>query len=185
MSDTRSRYGDGDGEDGGAAVVGSGDGGAVVGSAGGAGSVGAGSAGVVSVGVVSVGVVSVGAGSAGVVSVGVVSVGALSVGAVPLGLVDDGAGEELVGDGSLLPTAGVPVAVGVGGPGGTCGASPRIATISVLNASSWAEICATEYDVMVLPNCDQPAPDVAEREQLLLPRRRPPRRARAGWRSRR
>jgi hypothetical protein len=99
-------------------------------------------------GVVSVGVVSVGVGSVGAVSVGVVSVGAVS-----LGLVDGWAGDELVGDGSLLLVEGVPVGVAVDVvPGATGDASPRIATISVWNAPSCAEICATEYDVMVRPN---------------------------------
>ena len=47
------------------------------------------------------------------------------MGVVPLGLVDDGAGDEPVGDGSLLPAGGVPVgdAVGAVVPGVTGGAS--------------------------------------------------------------
>ena len=141
-------------------MVGSGDGGAVVVSVGGSDVawVGAGSVGVVSV---------------GVVSVGVVSVGAVSVGVVPVGLDDDVVGDEPVGEGALLSVGGVPVGDAVGGgvvPGTTGGAVSRIATISALNASSWVEICASEYDVMVLPEVGQPAPDVAEREQLLLAR---------------
>ena len=73
---------------------------------------------------------------------------------VPFGLVDDGVGGEPVGEGSLLPVGGVPVGDAVGGgvvPGATGGALSRIATISALNASSWVEICASVYDVMVFP----------------------------------
>ena len=99
--------------------------------------------------------------------------GALDV--VSLGLavpVEDAAGAESVGDGGMLPSVGVPegvpagvpeavpvgvpVAVPVGEavavPGGTGGASSRIATISALNSSSWAEIWASEYAVMLCPN---------------------------------
>jgi len=143
VSDPRSLagYGDGGGEDAGAAVVGSGDGGAVVESVGGSDVawVGAGSAGAVSV---------------GVVSVGVVSVGAVSVLVVPVGLDDDVVGDEPVGEGALLSVGGVPVGDAVGGgvvPGTTGGAVSRIATISALNASSWVEICVSVYDVIVFP----------------------------------
>jgi hypothetical protein len=90
--------------------------------------------------------------------------GDASVDVVPVGLLDDVVpvgglvGVALVGDGSLLPVLGVPVGVadGVGlvdvPPAGAGGASSRIATISALNSSSWAEIWASEYAVMSCPN---------------------------------
>ena len=61
----------------------------------------------------------------------------------------------LVGGGSLLTSVGVPVgdSVGVGVASGNIGgASPRIATISALNASSRVEISESEYVVMLCPN---------------------------------
>jgi hypothetical protein len=74
-----------------------------------------------------------------------------------LGDVADGVGGELLGgvveEGTLLPSVGVPVGDGTGGvPGSSGGASPRIATISALNASSRTEISASEYAVMVFPS---------------------------------
>jgi hypothetical protein len=74
-----------------------------------------------------------------------------------LGDVADGVGGELLGgvveEGTLLPSVGVPVGDGTGGvPGSSGGASPRIATISALNASSLTEISESEYAVMVFPS---------------------------------
>src|SRR4029079_17965932 len=76
-----------------------------------------------------------------------------SEGVVPVGLDDDVVGDEPVGEGALLSVGVVPVGDAVGGvvPGTTAGAVSRIATISALNVSSWVEICASVYDVMVRP----------------------------------
>lgn len=84
---------------------------------------------------------------------------------VPGGVaLDEPAGDGVVllggadGDGELLPE-GLRVGDAVGDADGDAvcegcrvGASSRIATISALNPSSWAEISASEYDVMVCPN---------------------------------
>jgi hypothetical protein len=83
----------------------------------------------------------------------VLGLGSLELGSLgPAGLSGEVVGEP-AGGGSLVPGAGAPlcdaVCVDVGTTGG---ASPRIATISAWNASSWVEISTSENAVMVFPN---------------------------------
>jgi hypothetical protein len=169
-------YGDGDGED--VVVVAdvSGDDAAVVGSVVGSG-----------VGVV---VVSFTSGElvGDVVGVLVGDVVGVLVGdevGVLVGDVVDAVVGVLVGGGSLLTSVGVPVgdSVGAGVASGSIGgASPRIATISALNASSRVEISESEYVVMLFPNSVNLPQTSPSARTVPLPASPPP--TARGWRSR-